>query len=148
MDGKGAPFKVKSGKRELKSDQLKSESMENDDGYGSWWISVNLTGIDSSAPGDGRSQGMLECKHGSTRLSPHGKRMARQIGQPSQAALPVITNQTGQIMSLEKFRSGESDLHSRLGCPCSRSELRRAAADDRCPPHGHIGQPVEWIRNI
>ena len=40
--------------------------MEND-GCGSCYVSVNLTVIDSSTLGDGKSQGILECRIRSAR---------------------------------------------------------------------------------
>ena len=41
MDGKDALFKVKPGKRDLNSDQLKSESMDND----GIWVLVDFRGF-------------------------------------------------------------------------------------------------------
>ena len=74
----------------------------------------DLLGIDSSALGDGKSQGRLEYQMGPFSIhSPRGKGVAWQTGQRSQAGLPVNRDWTGQNMCpLEKLWCGESGLHS------------------------------------
>ena len=82
--------------------------------HGEWWIRVligfhDLTGIDSSALGDGKSQRMH------TGLSPSCNPLPKSAwpGRREQPALPVNADWTGQtICPFEKCWRGESDLHT------------------------------------